>query len=162
MNCEANHRISCRLLDTRRRLNWNCRSAVSKILQKYWLAIHYLLCLLVAACIVIPVASFAAEDLTMPPSMIDDESQPAMNSMPGYLSGLTLASIRMYFPKVIDRSDGVRLARLFGDQGVAVKVSYTMPESTYQSLRARGGRYHAGAVNSNELTQAYMFVQKRW
>jgi hypothetical protein len=135
---------------------------VSKVLQINWLANHYLLGLLVAACLVFPAMSFAAEDLTMPPSMIDDESQPAMNSLPGYLSGLTLASLRMHFPKIVDRSDGLRLARLFGEQGLAVKVSYNMPESTYQSLRARGGQYHSGAVNTNELTQAYMFVQKRW
>lgn len=63
-------------------------------------------------------------------------------------------------PKLPDYGNGFRLARLFGEQGPALKVSSSMPDTTYNSLRTAGGR-HLGALSDN-LAEAFVYLQKRW
>jgi hypothetical protein len=119
--------------------------------------------LLVPAYVMFPAELLASEDLSIPPSMAEAEIQSAVSSRENQLSGFNLVNLlRSYYPKEIpDRGNGLRLARLFGEQGIAIKVSNSMPDSTYYSLLAGSGG-QVGELAGNDLTQAFVFAQKRW
>lgn len=118
---------------------------------------------LVLTCLLFPAALFASEDLAMPPSMADAEVQSTVSSQDNPSSGFNLVNLLQsyYAKKIPDHGNGLKLARLFGEQGIAIKVSISMPEVTYYSLRA-GSSEPVGDLGENDLTQAFVFAQKRW
>lgn len=119
--------------------------------------------LLVLTCMLLPAELLASEDLSMPPSMVEAEFQSTVSSQENPSSGFNLINLLQsyYAKKIPDHGNGLRLTRIFGEQGVAIKVSISMPEATYYSLRA-GSSGQAGDLGENDMTQAFVFAQKRW
>ena len=115
--------------------------------------------LLVLSYFILPAALLAGEDLSVPPAMAEAEVQSTAVYGDRYFTFNLVKLLRSYYPKdTQDQSDGLRL---FSDQGVAIKISNSMPESTYYSLLAgSGGR--AGDLGGDDLNQAFVFAQKRW
>ncbi len=112
---------------------------------------------------IFPAGLLASEDLSIPPVMVEEEVQSTVNSRADHFSTANLINLfRSYIPKKTrKRGNGLRLARLFGDQGVAIKVSKSMPDSTYNSLLAGSGG-QANGLERDELSQAFVYAQKRW
>lgn len=115
--------------------------------------------LLLLGCFIFPAELLASEDLSVPPAMVEASVQSTAAHGDRYFSFNLVKHLQLYHPEdTQDQDDGLRL---FGNQGVAIRISNFMPESTYNCLLAgSGGR--AGNLGEDDLNQAFVFAQKRW
>ncbi len=111
--------------------------------------------------LLVPVAG-QASDLARPPALAGSEAAVSdWGLITAILNQDIVGRLKFTVYRPADNGDGFRLVRLFGENGPSLRASASMPEVTYSSLRAGGGR-RIGALTSNDLAEAFLFVQKRW